>query len=178
MIMGDKQRRDYGTGSISQRADGTWTARMIIGVNEKGKPRVKALYGKSEREVKKKLKEFQKEFYKNDQTIVQKNTVESYMLNWLHTNKRNTLKPKSYDRLEQTLTYQVIPYIGHLQLAAIQANDVQKMINGLADSGKSYSTIKKAYDAVNECFRTGIIQKTVLFNPALGVTVPAKGQFR
>ena len=176
--MGDKQRRDYGTGSISQRADGTWTARMIIGVNEKGKPRVKALYGKSEREVKKKLKEFQKEFYKNDQTIVQKNTVESYMLNWLHTNKRNTLKPKSYDRLEQTLTYQVIPYIGHLQLAAIQANDVQKMINGLADSGKSYSTIKKAYDAVNECFRTGIIQKTVLFNPALGVTVPAKNTFK
>lgn len=53
--MSDKQRRDYGTGSISQRADGTWTARMIIGVNEKGKPRVKALYGKSEREVKKKL---------------------------------------------------------------------------------------------------------------------------
>lgn len=176
--MSDKQRRDYGTGSISQRADGTWTARMIIGVNEKGKPRIKALYGKSEREVKKKLKEFQKEFYKNDQTIVQKNTVESYMLNWLHTNKRNTLKPKSYDRLEQTLTYQVIPYIGHLQLAAIQANDVQKMINGLADSGKSYSTIKKAYDAVNECFRTGIIQKTVLFNPALGVTVPAKNTFK
>ena len=175
--MGEKQRRDYGTGSISQRKDGTWTARMVIGVNEKGKPRIKALYGKTEREVKKKLKEFQKEFYKNDQTVVQKNTVESYMLNWLHTNKKNTLKPKSYDRLEQTITYQVIPHIGHIQLAAIQANDVQNMINKLAEEGKSYSTIKKAYDAVNECFRTGIIQKTVLFNPALGVTIPAKSSF-
>ena len=59
-----KQRREYGSGSISQRADGTWTARMVIGVNEKGKPRIKALYGKTEREVKKKLKDFQKEFYK------------------------------------------------------------------------------------------------------------------
>lgn len=175
--MGEKQRRDYGTGSISQRKDGTWTARMVIGVNEKGKPRIKALYGKTEREVKKKLKDFQKEFYKNDQTVVQKNTVESYMLNWLHTNKKNTLKPKSYDRLEQTITYQVIPHIGHLQLAAIQANDVQNMVNKLAEAGMSYSTIKKAYDAVNECFRTGIIQKTTLFNPALGVTIPAKSSF-
>lgn len=175
--MSEKQRRDYGSGSISQRKDGTWTARMVIGVNEKGKPRIKALYGKTEREVKKKLKEFQKEFYKNDQTVVQKNTVESYMLNWLHTNKKNTLKPKSYDRLEQTITYQVIPQIGHIQLAAIQANDVQNMINNLAEAGMSYSTIKKAYDAVNECFRTGIIQKTVLFNPALGVTIPAKSSF-
>lgn len=175
--MSEKQRRDYGSGSISQRKDGTWTARMVIGVNEKGKPRIKALYGKTEREVKKKLKEFQKEFYKNDQTVVQKNTVESYMLNWLHTNKKNTLKPKSYDRLEQTITYQVIPQIGHIQLAAIQANDVQNMINNLAEAGMSYSTIKKAYDAVNECFRTGIIQKTVSFNPALGVTIPAKSSF-
>ncbi len=52
----NKQRRDYGSGSISQRSDGTWTVRMVIGVNEKRRPRIKALYGKTEREVKRKLK--------------------------------------------------------------------------------------------------------------------------
>ncbi|MDD5863957.1 MAG: hypothetical protein PUD80_04890, partial [Firmicutes bacterium] len=83
IIMGDKQRRDYGSGSISQRKDGTWTARMIIGTNEAGKPRIKAFYGKSEREVKKKMKEFEKELHKNDGTVVQKNTVEAYMRDWL-----------------------------------------------------------------------------------------------
>lgn len=155
--MGDKQRRDYGSGSISQRKDGTWTARMLIGTNEAGKPRVKAFYGKSEREVKKKMKEFEKELHKNDGTVVQKNTVESYMRNWLHSVKSNELKPKSFDRLEQTIVYQIIPHIGNLQIAAIQADDVQKMLNTLKVEGKSYSTIKKAYDAVNECFRTGMI---------------------
>ena len=55
-----KQRREYGSGSVSQRADGTWTARMVIGVNEKGRPRIKALYGKTEREVKKKLRDSKK----------------------------------------------------------------------------------------------------------------------
>lgn len=172
-----KQRRDYGSGSISQRADGTWTARMVIGVNEKGKPRIKALYGKTEREVKKKLKDFQKEFYKNDQTVVQRSTVESYMRTWLYENKQNELKLKSFDRLEQTVLYQVIPKVGHIQLAAFQSNDVQVMLNTLKKEGFSYSTVKKAYDAVNECFRTGVIQRTVVFNPALGVSVPAKKSF-
>ena len=175
--MGDKQRRDYGSGSISQRKDGTWTARMIIGTNEAGKPRIKAFYGKSEREVKKKMKEFEKELHKNDGTVVQKNTVETYMRNWLYSVKSNELKPKSFDRLEQTIVYQVIPHIGNLQIAAIQADDVQKMLNTLKAEGKSYSTIKKAYDAVNECFRTGMIKRTVTGNPALGVAVPAKKTF-
>ena len=172
-----KQRREYGSGSISQRADGTWTARMVIGINEKGRPRIKALYGKTEREVKKKLKDFQKEFYKNDQSVVQRGTVESYMRTWLYENKQNLLKPKSFDRLEQTVLYQVIPQVGHIQLAAFQSSDVQTMLNTLKRNGLSYSTVKKAYDAVNECFRTGVIQKTVLFNPALGVAVPAKKTF-
>ena len=172
-----RQRRDYGSGSISQRADGTWTARMVIGVNEKGKPRIKALYGKTEREVKKKLKDFQKEFYKNDQAVVQRSTVEGYMRTWLYENKQNELKPKSFDRLEQTVLYQVIPKVGHIQLAAFQSTDVQIMLNTLKKEGYSYSTVKKAYDAVNECFRTGVIQRTVVFNPALGVAVPAKKSF-
>lgn len=175
--MSGRRRRDYGSGSISQRKDGTWTARVVIGTNDNGTPKIKALYGKTEREVRKKLKEFQNELHKNDRIVVQKSTVESYMLNWLHSVKSNELKPKSFDRLEQTIKYQVVPYIGSLQVGAINADDVQKMLNDLKKEGKSYSTIKKAYDAVNECFRTGMIKKTVASNPVLGVSVPAKKTF-
>jgi hypothetical protein len=47
------------------------------------------------------------------------------------------------------------------------------MINHFRDEGKSYSTIKKAYDAINDCFRTGMIKRNVTTNPALGVSLPA-----
>lgn len=89
--MADKKRRDKGDGCISQRADGTWTARIRVGLTPEGKPKIKAFYGKSEREVKKKLKEFEKELHKNDMSVVQKGTVESYML------------PNSYSRLASIL---------------------------------------------------------------------------
>ena len=175
--MSKEKRRDYGSGSVSQRKDGKWTARMIIGRQENGNLKYKTFVGSTEREAKKRLEDFKKEYYRHDMQTVQRNTVANYMLDWLHNVKVNELKPKSYDRLEQTITYQVIPAIGHLQVAAVQPDDVQRMINDLKTAGKSHSTIKKAFDAVNECFRTGQIKKTVIYNPALGVTIPAQKSF-
>lgn len=99
------------------------------------------------------------------------------MLDWLRNVKANELKPKSYDKLEQTINNQIVPHIGYLQLAALTSDDVQKMINDLIAEGLGYSTIKKAYDATNECFKTGIIKKSVVHNPALEVTIPAKKSF-
>lgn len=175
--MAERQRRDKGDGCVSQRKDGTWTSRTKIGVKSNGKPIIKAFYGKTEAEAKKKLKEFQKELHKYDGAVVQRNTVATYMTDWLQNVKANELKPRSYDRLEQTVVNQIIPNIGHLQVAALTSDDVQKMINKLKSDGLSYSTIKKVYDAVNECFNTGIIKKSIIHNPALGVTIPAKKSF-
>lgn len=170
-------RRDYGTGSVSQRKDGTWTARVYLGRGANGKPQIKAIYGKTEREVKRKLKEFQHELHKNDFTVVQRSTVENYIRTWLYENKANSLKPKSFDRLEQTVLYQVIPEVGRMQLSNFKSSDVQQMVNNLKSKGLSYSSVKKAYDVINECFRTGVIQRTVTFNPALGVSVPSQKSF-
>lgn len=175
--MGQKTRREYGSGSVSQRKDGTWTARMVIGVTPSGNPKIKALYGKTEREVKRKLKDFQKEFYKNDQVTTARESVERYMRRWLYSKKANELKQKSFDRLEQTVLYQVVPYIGNLQVQALRADDVQDLINRLKQDGLSWSTVKKAYDAINECFRTGVEKRDISFNPASGVSVPTQKMF-
>lgn len=175
--MSDKNRREYGTGSISQRKDGTWTGRITIGLNEKGKPKVKAVYGKTEKEVKSKLKAVRDELARNDYVNVQKRSVAKFMTDWMESKKRNELKDKSYDRLENTVNFQIIPKIGHIQVPELTSADVQMLLNELRDDGYSYSTVKKAYDAVNECFRTGLIARQVTFNPALGVSVPKKDKF-
>lgn len=173
----DRARREYGSGSISQRKDGTWTARVVIGTNEANKPKIKALYGKTEREVKKKLKDFLLDYHKNGQIIVSKSSVENYMRNWLYNKKANELKGKSFDRLEQSVMYQVIPEIGLVQVTAIRADDIQLMLKHLKDKGLSWSSVKKAYDAVNECFRTGVEKRDLAFNPASGVSVPKQKLF-
>lgn len=172
-----KPRREQGTGSISQRKDGYWQGRFDAGTKPDGKRDVKYVYAKTEAECKRKLRDLIKEIRSTEYVNIQKQSVKDYMDKWLNDVKKNELKPKSFDRLEQTLERDVYPYIGDIQLQAINSDDVQKMINTLRDKGRSRSTIKKAYDAVNGCFKRGVIQKSAASNPALGVSVPSKKLF-
>lgn len=174
--MADK-RREHGTGGVTQRKDGRWQGQYDAGVKPNGKRDVKYVYGKTEAECKRKLKELIKEIHSSDYISVQKESVKDYMNSWLVNVKQNQLKPKSYDRLEQTLLYDVYPYIGEIQLQAIKADDIQNMLNELKKDGKAYSTIKKAYDAVNSCFKLGIEKRTISSNPAVGVIIPNKKLF-
>ena len=174
-----KRTRGYGNGSVYFRSsDQRWVGKYKVGIKSNGKPDMKVVYGKTEAECHKKLKAIIEESMKSDYIEVQKSTVKDYMEDWLFNVKKNELKPKSFDRLEQTLTLYVYPRIGQLQLQAIRADDVQKMINDLHKEGYSHSTIKKAYDAVNACFKSGLIKKTTKVNPAAGVTVPSKKLFQ
>lgn len=37
---------------------------------------------------------------------------------------------------------------------------------------RSYSTMKKAYDFTNECFKQGILKRELRYNPCNGVKIP------
>jgi len=74
---------------------------------------------KSEADVKKKLKTYKIDSIKNDFNGVKKITVEDYMNNWFYTVQKNELKPKSFDRQEATLKYQVYKYIGDIQIGSL-----------------------------------------------------------
>ena len=162
------KRRDKGDGSVYQKKDGSWVAQMAV----PNKSTRKFFYGKSESEVKKKLKQFQNEIIKNGYTEIKNITVREYMEDWLYSVKKNELKPKTFDSIELTLNHQICPYIGDIQIGSLTSNDVQQLMNTLVAQGLSYSTIKKAYDAINGCFKLGIIKGEVIKNPCAGVSLP------
>lgn len=175
----EKKRREKGTGGISQRKDGLYQGSYDAGVKPDGKRDVKYVYAKTEPECKRKLNALIKEIHKTEYIHVQKISVKDYMNLWLTSVKALELKPKSYDRLEQTVNYQVIPYIGQLQLQSITSDDVQDMITKLTTEGKSYSSIKKAYEAVNAAFKWGQLcdPPKVKKNPAANIKLPNRKLF-
>lgn len=175
----EKKRREKGTGGISQRKDGLYQGSYDAGVKPDGKRDVKYVYAKTEPECKRKLNALIKEIHKTEYVHVQKISVKDYMNLWITSVKALELKPKSYDRLEQTVNYQVIPYIGQLQLQSITSDDVQDMITKLTAEGKSYSSIKKAYEAVNAAFKWGQLcdPPKVKKNPAANIKLPNRKLF-
>ncbi len=170
--MTNKIKREYGTGSISQRKDGKWQGRVNLGKDINGKRKQKYFYGDTEKEVKKKLKDYFLSGEKYNANNIAKMTLEEFLVDWLENILVNTLKPKSYAIKEYIIKQQIVPRIGCLQINSIVATDIQQMVNNMIKEGLSYSTIKKAYDTLNQRFKLAISQEQVNKNPTLGVILP------
>ena len=167
-------RRDNGSGTLRKRKDGRWQGSVQFGYKQNGKPNIKYVYGKTEAEAKRKLKELIKLSYtdKNEQELFINQTVEEYCNDWLINVQSNILKPSSYDRKELTLEKQVYPLLGKFNMSQITFDDIQLMVNELKKQNLSYSTIKKAYEAINGCFKYAIIKGDINKNPCIGVVLP------
>lgn len=159
-------RNRKGEGSICQKANGTYLGRITIG----GYPPFSCT-GKTKREVQKKLNEFRLKTLRQE-VIPRKQSVSSYIQNWLTTVKQPSLKPASYDRLERTFQKQIEhTAVGRSQLGNLTSQDIQNLINGYAKS-LSYSSIKKVYELLNNCFRYAVSVRDLNFNPVDGVHMP------
>lgn len=167
-------RREKGTGNIYKRENGKWVGRITIGRKPDGSPRIKYFSGKSEAEVKRKIREYNK---MNGEVETNKITVEEYAVNWLHRYKAQTIRGSSYDRLENTIKYQIAPHIGMLQLQQLEPDDIQDMLNELRGEGLSYSTIKKAYDCIKVLTRRAVIEEILPKDPMLLIEMPKKATF-
>ena len=93
-----------------------------------------------------------------------KTSVERFITTWLEYFKKPDLKPRAYDSLESTIKTHIIPTLGKLQVGAITPEEIQGLLNDLQREGKSYSTIKKVYDAINACFKWGVVGRKIPFN--------------
>lgn len=169
-----RTRKQNGEGSVFQVSENKWVAKISMGQQPNGKPFVKQFSGKTEAIVKKKLKDFKKSKEFIERRIPNNDTVETYFLNWLHEYKLNKLKPTSYDRLEGIVLNHIIPNIGSLKLDKVTQDQIQSLINKLYKQKQlSYSSVKKVYVALNDCYNHALIADAVAKNPCLGVVLPS-----
>lgn len=167
-------KRDNGTGTIYQRANGSWVGKIYLGRGDNGKEKFKYLSGKTEGEVKRKVREFNKA---NTQVDTNKISLKDYICSWAKTFKLGTIKDSSYDTLEKTIRNHIVPYIGSIHLQQVSSSDIQNLLHELKKRGYSYSTVKKAHDCLNDVFRHATIADDVQKNPMLLVRMLASSEF-
>ena len=168
-------KRDNGTGTIYQRSNGNWVGKIYLGRDSSGKEKFKYLSGKTQAEVKRKIKEYNQN---ENKTNVKKVSVGEYVWNWVKLYKKGSIKDSSYDRIEDTIRKHIIPNIGMIQLQQLSSDDIQRLINNMKDKqGYSYSSIKKVYDCLNQVLTHAAIKDDITKNPILLVKMPDKRQF-
>ena len=139
-----RQRRQYGTGSITQRPDGRWVGRFEAGYTSSGNRRRVAVYGATEAEAKAKLKEKQRQIAAEGAptAVSSRTTVKAWSEQWLEITQRS-LRPKPWATDASAVRRWIIPTIGQRRLEDLSPADVRAVAEAQRDAGKSTSTARR-----------------------------------
>jgi len=133
-----RPRRGRGSGSVRQRPDGLWEARLDLGWLD-GKRRQSSFYGKTRLEVETKLRDAQHDLDRGHVPVPAAITLERYLDRWL-ANAEERLRPSTLRRYRAVVKYQLSPHLGRIKLTQLQPSDVERMLAGLRAQGKASYT--------------------------------------
>ena len=135
-------RRGHGEGSIHYKADKElWCSVVDLGYVE-GKRKRKYLYGKTRKEVAEKLKVVLREQQQGLPIAMERQTVAQFLETWLKDVAHPKVESSTYVSYEQKIRLYLIPAFGRSQLAELQPQQVQAMMNGMGERGLSPRTIQ------------------------------------
>ena len=130
------KRRANGEGNIRKRKDGRWEGRYTAGTDpETGKQIFKNVLGKTQAEVKEKLKRALEEAKKVDFTRTGKYTVEQWMDEWFENVCKIKVRPSSHQTYRGYIDHHVAPNIGNIPLEKLSTMDLQKLYRKLMNKG-------------------------------------------
>ena len=161
-------RRGSGEGGIFQReSDGRWVATVELGKGSNGKRLRKVVYGSTKRQVQAKLKTAQDARDKGIVTTGGNMTVSAWLDQWLDgLDATGKLKASTRRSYREVVNLYVRPHLGHIRLARLTPEDVEKMGRALAEAGKSGNTQRLARTilrrALGQAERRGYVARNVV----------------
>ena len=167
-------RAASGQGSIRQRADGRWEARLTLGYDEgTGKRKTLSIYGASQKEVKRKLTEKLRQLDTNSYIADDKRTVAQYLDAWFTEFIEPTQKPYTVTTYRGIIKNHLKPHLGAVRLCDLITEQVQKMVRQLVNDGKSPKTIKNILTVLNSALEQAVKAQTIQRNPAKYAKLPS-----
>lgn len=166
MARKSNSRAPQGAGSIRQRPDGRWEARITIGTDPgTGKPVRKSFYGQTQAEVRKKLTAAQKAVDDGTFREPDKTSVETWMAQWLELFCAPKVKPLTLAAYRTSIRTHVLPAIGAMRLQAVRGTHIQALYNAMSEKGLSPKTIKNTSAILHKSFSVALKQGLIQSNP-------------
>ena len=180
------KRRANGEGNIRKRKDGRWEGRYTVGHDpETGKSIIKNVLGKTQAEVKEKLKKAIEENVGIDYGRAKTYTVGSWLEVWMENYAKIKLRPSTYKTSQGFLKNHIKPQIGSIPLADLTSLDLQRFYKHLLDGGRvdrieakkkpkglAPKTVRNIHQMIGSAYNLAIEQKLVTRNPADGCALP------
>ena len=180
------KKRANGEGSIRKRKDGRWEGRYTAGHNlETGKPIYRNVLGKTQAEVKEKLKTAIQETQSLDFSKTGQYTVGQWMDVWYENYAKIKVRPSSHQTYKGYIENHIKPNIGDIPLEKLTTLDLQRLYktllaNGRVDrleskgqpKGLSPKTVRNIHQILSSALKLAQEQRIILTNPAEGCALP------
>lgn len=185
------KRRANGEGSIRKRSDGRWEGRYTVGYDpETGKQKFKNVLGKTQTEVKEKLKAAIEESKDLDINRADQFTLAEWLQYWLDNYGKVYLRPSSLTNYTGFLDNQIAnDSISTIKLNKLTANDLQQFYNRMSESGRvqrkesqnkpkglSAKSVRNIHCFISHAMNRAIDEKLISENPASRCILPKKEQ--
>ena len=180
------KKRANGEGSIRKRKDGRWEGRYTAGHDpETGKAIYKNVLGRSQAEVKEKLKQAIGEAQTLDITKAGKYTVGEWMEVWFQDYAKIKVRPSSHQTYQGYIQNHIGANIGDIPLEKLTSLDLQKFYKKLLTTGRvdrveakgqpkglSAKTVRNIHQILSSALKLAQEQRLILTNPAEGCALP------
>ena len=128
------KKRANGEGNIRKRKDGRWEGRYTAGYDSKtGKRIIKNVLGKTQAEVKEKLKKALEECQGLDVSRSEEYTVATWLRTWYELYAKPNVRTATANRYELIIETYTIPRIGNIKLTT---RHLQKLYKELLECGR------------------------------------------
>ena len=180
------KRRANGEGNIRKRKDGRWEGRYTAGYDQTGKRIIKNVLGKTQAEVKEKLKTAISESQQLDVSKAGAYTVSSWMKTWYEVYAEPRIRPNTKAYYTNYIENHIIPGIGSVPLDKLTTIQIQRFYNTLQKSGRvrrknfpelkdkslSPRVVRGVHTLLHNCLEQAVAERLILTNPAQGYKLP------
>ena len=179
------KRRANGEGSIRKRKDGRWEGRYTAGRDlVTGKAIYKNVLGKTQAEVKEKLKAaIEKSAVRT--VSIEHYTVGQWLNTWMENYAKLQVRASSYKTYQGFISNHIKPNLGDLPLDKLTAMDLQRLYKHLLESGRvectesrnkpkglSVKTVRNINQMISSALNCAVEQRLIPGNPTKGCVLP------
>ena len=180
------KRRANGEGNIRKRSDGRWEGRYTAGRDpETGKTVYKNVLGKTQTEVKAKLKQAIQENAEVDTLKAAQYTVGQWMDVWFENYAKIKVRPSSHQTYRGYIDNHIKSNIGKIQLNKLTTLELQKLYKKLLSRGRvdrieakgqpkglSPKTVRNIHQVISSAMDFAKAQKLIAVNTTDGCALP------
>ena len=173
------KKRVNGEGTIGKRKDGRWEARYIVGRDpETGKQIRKSILGKTQAEVRAKLKDALAEAAEIDVVKSSGYSVSGWMQAWYSLYAQPNVRETTARYYKGYIDHHVLPRLGDIPLNKLTSLDIQQFYKDLLENGRiredtkakkpglSSTTVHGIHVMLKSALKRAVQERLIPFNPA------------